>query len=108
MSVVIARIGTSLPSRGRSGAPAIGGAASGVAERKLDPVDRAALGADQQDAIDRERDRVFEQLAAGRGGGELGSLVAGLDLGDQELAIGLDQVVGAQLGLVGLAIDQRD
>jgi hypothetical protein len=75
-------------------------------QRELDAVDRTELGAHEQDAVGGERHVVLEQLPARRGGRQLRRDVARLDLGDQHLAGGgLDQVVGAELGLERLAID---
>jgi hypothetical protein len=70
-------------------------------------VDRAALGAHEQDAVGLERDEVLEELAPRRRGRELGRLGAGLDLGDEPLAAGLDEVVGADLGLLGRRFARR-
>jgi len=68
------------------------------------------LGAHEQHALravrDGERDVVLEQLAPRRRRGEPRRLVAGLDLGDQQLAIRLDQVVRAELELLRLAVDE--
>ena len=50
---------------------------------------------------------VLEQLAPRRRGRDPGGFVAGLDLRDQELAARLDEVIGAKLDLVRLAVDQR-
>jgi hypothetical protein len=75
--------------------------------REHDPVDLVALGADEQHAIGAERDVILEQLPARRGGLDARRLVAGLDLGDEQLAARFDEIIGAQLHHHRCTVDER-
>lgn len=70
-------------------------------------MNRAQLGAHEQHAVRAERNVILEQLAARRGCRDLRRVIAGLDLGHEQLAVELNEIVRAELGLVWLAVDQR-
>jgi len=72
---------------------------------KRNRLNPARFGIDQQDAIDIERDAVFEELATGRRRVDPWGKLAGFHLGHEACPLLLNQVIGAQADGERLAIN---